>query len=172
PLAGSASFSQPSRSRECGVDSGPARSRWHRASQLRRGTRYRRGLYAWRSGSWQLAHHRIHAAQHDRRSGYCRAARASQDRRAGTGADGRARSSGFDRRRSDDSWLMARGLASPPGVGLFFPCLLAVGGGAPTVLGAWLGGFIYSPVWALLCLALGVGAIAQVVVQILRQMAG
>ena len=34
------------------------------------------------------------------------------------------------------------------------------------------GGFIYSPVWALLCLALGVGAIAQVVVQILRQMAG
>jgi zinc transporter, ZIP family len=45
-------------------------------------------------------------------------------------------------------------------------------GGAPTILGAWLGGFIYSPVWALLCLALGVGAIAQVVVQILRQMAG
>jgi zinc transporter, ZIP family len=45
-------------------------------------------------------------------------------------------------------------------------------GGAPTILGAWLGGFIYSPVWALLCLALGVGAIAQVVVQILKQMAG
>jgi zinc transporter, ZIP family len=45
-------------------------------------------------------------------------------------------------------------------------------GGAPTILGAWLGGFVYSPVWALLCLALGVGAIAQVVVQILRQMAG
>ena len=35
-------------------------------------------------------------------------------------------------------------------------------GGVPTVAGAWLGGFIYSPVWALLCLAVGVGAIAQV----------
>ena len=45
-------------------------------------------------------------------------------------------------------------------------------GGAPTILGAWLGGFIYSPVWALLCLALGVGAIAQVVVQILKSDGG
>src|SRR5262249_31919513 len=49
---------------------------------------------------------------------------------------------------------------------------LGVIGGAPTIAGAWLGGFIYSPVWALLCLALGVGAIAQVVVQIAKQMAG
>ena len=45
-------------------------------------------------------------------------------------------------------------------------------GGAPTIAGAWLGGFIYSPVWALLCLAVGAGAIAQVVVQILGQMSG
>lgn len=45
-------------------------------------------------------------------------------------------------------------------------------GGVPTIVGAWLGGFIYSPVWALLCLAVGVGAIAQVVVQILGQMSG
>ena len=45
-------------------------------------------------------------------------------------------------------------------------------GGVPTIAGAWLGGFVYSPVWALLCLALGVGAIAQVVVQILGQMSG
>jgi zinc transporter ZupT len=43
-------------------------------------------------------------------------------------------------------------------------------GGAPTIAGAWLGGFVYSPVWALVFLAVGVGAIAQVVVQILRQM--
>lgn len=42
-------------------------------------------------------------------------------------------------------------------------------GGAPTIAGAWLGGFVYSPVWALLFLGLGVGAIAQVTVQILRQ---
>ena len=45
-------------------------------------------------------------------------------------------------------------------------------GGVPTIAGAWLGGFVYSPIWALLCLALGVGSIAQVVVQILGQMSG
>jgi ZIP family zinc transporter len=44
-------------------------------------------------------------------------------------------------------------------------------GGVPTIAGAWLGGFIYSPVWSVLFLALGVGAIAQVIVQIVRQMA-
>lgn len=45
-------------------------------------------------------------------------------------------------------------------------------GGAPTILGAWLGGFVYSPVWSVLFLAVGVGAIAQVIVQITRQVAG
>jgi zinc transporter, ZIP family len=45
-------------------------------------------------------------------------------------------------------------------------------GGVPTIAGAWLGGFVYSPVWSLVFLAVGVGAIAQVVVQIVRQMAG
>ncbi len=45
-------------------------------------------------------------------------------------------------------------------------------GGAPTIAGAWLGGFVYSPVWSVLFLAIGVGAIAQVIVQIVRQMAG
>ena len=44
-------------------------------------------------------------------------------------------------------------------------------GGVPTVAGAWLGGFVYSPIWSVLFLALGVGAIAQVVVQIVRHMA-
>jgi zinc transporter ZupT len=47
---------------------------------------------------------------------------------------------------------------------------LGILGGGPTILGAWLGGFVYSPVWSVLFLAIGVGAIAQVVVQILRQM--
>lgn len=42
-------------------------------------------------------------------------------------------------------------------------------GGVPTIAGAWLGGFVYSPVWSVLFLAIGVGAIAQVVVQISRQ---
>ena len=42
-------------------------------------------------------------------------------------------------------------------------------GGVPTIGGAWLGGFVYSPVWAVLFLAIGVGAIAQVIGQIGRQ---
>ena len=43
-------------------------------------------------------------------------------------------------------------------------------GGAPTIAGAWLGGFVYSPVWSVLFLAMGVGAIAQVIGQIAKQM--
>ena len=52
--------------------------------------------------------------------------------------------------------------------------LLVLGliGGAPTILGAWLGGFTYARVWSLLFLAVGIGAIAQVTVQILGQLAG
>jgi len=48
---------------------------------------------------------------------------------------------------------------------------LGVLGGAPTVIGAWVGGLVYSPVLAVVFLALGAGAIAQVLVQIARQMA-
>lgn len=48
---------------------------------------------------------------------------------------------------------------------------LGLVGGVPTILGAWLGGFVYSPIWAVLFLALGVGAIAQVTVQIIGQVA-
>ena len=47
--------------------------------------------------------------------------------------------------------------------------MLGLIGGVPTIAGAWLGGFIYSPVWSVLFLALGVGAIAQVIGQIARQ---
>jgi zinc transporter ZupT len=43
-------------------------------------------------------------------------------------------------------------------------------GGVPTIAGAWLGGFVYSPVWSVLFLAVGVGAIAQVIGQIVRHM--
>ena len=43
-------------------------------------------------------------------------------------------------------------------------------GGVPTIAGAWVGGFVYSPVWSVVFLAIGVGAIAQVVGQIVRQM--
>jgi zinc transporter ZupT len=50
--------------------------------------------------------------------------------------------------------------------------LLGLIGGAPTIAGAWLGGFVYSPVLAVLFLAIGAGAIAQVIVQITRGVAG
>lgn len=43
-------------------------------------------------------------------------------------------------------------------------------GGVPTIAGAWIGGFVYSPVWSVLFLAIGVGAIAQVIGQIVRHM--
>jgi len=39
-------------------------------------------------------------------------------------------------------------------------------GGVPTILGTWIGGFSYSPVWTTLFLALGVGAIFEVAWQI------
>ena len=45
-------------------------------------------------------------------------------------------------------------------------------GGAPTIVGAWVGGLIYSQIWSVLFLALGAGAIAQVVVQLTRQVVG
>ena len=45
-------------------------------------------------------------------------------------------------------------------------------GGVPTIAGAWLGGLVHSPAVAVLCLGLGAGAIAQVIHQIARQMAG
>ena len=55
-----------------------------------------------------------------------------------------------------------------PSLGLL--ARLGLIGGAPTIAGAWLGGFVYSPVAAVLCLGLGAGAIAQVVHQLSRQL--
>jgi ZIP family zinc transporter len=55
----------------------------------------------------------------------------------------------------------------PVGVGQLIQ--LGLVGGVPTIAGAWLGGFVYSPVWSVIFLAIGVGAIAQVVGQIARQ---
>ena len=54
-----------------------------------------------------------------------------------------------------------------PSVGLLVK--LGLIGGVPTIAGAWLGGLVYSRVAAVLCLGLGAGAIAQVVVQLSRQ---
>jgi len=49
--------------------------------------------------------------------------------------------------------------------------LLGLVAGAPTIAGVWLGGLVYSPVWSVVFLAVGAGAIAQVVAQIARAMA-
>jgi zinc transporter ZupT len=48
--------------------------------------------------------------------------------------------------------------------------LVALGllAGAPTIAGAWIGGLAYSPLYATLFLAVGVGAIAQVVAALYR----
>ncbi len=44
--------------------------------------------------------------------------------------------------------------------------------GGPTIPGAWLGGFSYSPVWSTVFLAVGAGAILQVIFEILRLFGG
>ena len=53
---------------------------------------------------------------------------------------------------------------------LRYLCLLGMVAGAPTIAGAWLGGFAYSTFWSVVFLGIGAGAIAQVVVQITRSM--
>lgn len=57
-------------------------------------------------------------------------------------------------------------------VGLGGLIQLGLIGGVPTILGAWLGAFVYSPLLAVFFLSLGVGAIAQVTRQIVMQTAG
>ena len=42
--------------------------------------------------------------------------------------------------------------------------------GLPTIAGAWIGGFVYSPLFATLFLAIGAGAIFQVVYELVRMM--
>jgi ZIP family zinc transporter len=46
--------------------------------------------------------------------------------------------------------------------------LLAALAGLPAVLGVWIGGFVYNALFAALCLALGAGAIAQVIYEVGR----
>ena len=52
------------------------------------------------------------------------------------------------------------------------PHLLGAGliAGVPAILGIWLGGFVFSPIWSTLFLAIGAGAIFQVIWQIHRMM--
>jgi zinc transporter ZupT len=48
--------------------------------------------------------------------------------------------------------------------------LLGVLAGAPTILGAWFGGFAFSPAWASVAFGIAAGAIAQVIWAIGRTM--
>jgi len=45
---------------------------------------------------------------------------------------------------------------------------LALLAGAPAILGTWIGAFVYSPFWATVFLAIGIGAILQVVIEVSR----
>ncbi len=48
---------------------------------------------------------------------------------------------------------------------------LGIIAGFPTILGTWMGGFSYSPVWTTLFLGVGVGAILQVIYEIVQLLA-
>ncbi|MBA3449659.1 MAG: metal transporter [Chloroflexia bacterium] len=45
---------------------------------------------------------------------------------------------------------------------------LAALAGAPAILGTWIGAFVYSPFWTTIFLAVGIGAILQVIVEVSR----
>ena len=57
------------------------------------------------------------------------------------------------------------------GVRLKHLVLMGLLAGGPTILGTWIGGFTYSALWSTLFLALGAGAIFQVVYELLKLMA-
>jgi hypothetical protein len=48
--------------------------------------------------------------------------------------------------------------------------LLGLIGGAPAIIGAWVGGLVYSPALSVLFLAIGAGAVFQVAFEIGRSM--
>lgn len=77
---------------------------------------------------------------------------------------------GFTLHNTTEGLAIVAPLARTP-VSLARLLVLGLIGGLPTIAGAWLGGFVYSPVLSVLFLALGAGAIAQVIVQITRGMA-
>lgn len=78
---------------------------------------------------------------------------------------------GFALHNTTEGMAIVAPLAKTP-VGIGRLLWLGLIAGAPTILGAWIGGFVYSPFWAVVFLAVGAGAIAQVVVQITRSVAG
>ena len=45
---------------------------------------------------------------------------------------------------------------------------LALVAGGPAIIGTWIGAFVYSPFWTTIFLAIGIGAILQVIVEVGR----
>jgi hypothetical protein len=86
--------------------------------------------------------------------------------------EGLAIISPFARRQSDDVSQDSDDASDGDRVGLGGLMQLGLIGGVPTIVGAWLGAFVYSELLAVFFLALGVGAIAQVTRQIIKQSAG
>lgn len=64
--------------------------------------------------------------------------------------------------------IVAPILRARPSLGHFV--VLGLLGGAPAILGAWIGSFVYSDIWATLFFAIGAGAIFQVVYEIGKMM--
>ena len=62
--------------------------------------------------------------------------------------------------------IIAPVLRDRPGIGRL--ALTGLIGGAPAIIGAWIGGYTPSPFWAVLFLAIGTGAIFQVVYEIAK----
>jgi zinc transporter ZupT len=60
----------------------------------------------------------------------------------------------------------------PAGPGIATFIWLALLAGAPAILGAWFGGFAFSPVLATLFLGIGLGAIWQVIVEVVNLLRG
>jgi zinc transporter ZupT len=64
---------------------------------------------------------------------------------------------------------MSRGKGAMTGKSMILK-LAALGliAGSPAIFGAWIGGFVYSPFTSVIFLAVGAGAIFQVIITILR----
>lgn len=88
----------------------------------------------------------------------------------GEAALGRLLILGFTLHNTTEGLAIVAPIARTP-VSLARLLQLGLVGGLPTIAGAWLGGFAYSPTLSVLFLALGAGAIAQVIVQIFKGMA-
>ncbi len=64
---------------------------------------------------------------------------------------------------------ISRGEQSPKKL-IFHLLMFGLIAGGPAIIGAWIGGFVYSTLWSLIFLAIGAGAILQVIYEIVKMM--